>query len=207
MLYLCLAILAFFAGVVVHPMLHGKTRLLATVDIIIVAGVLVLVALFMLPHTLEESGAAGALGVAAGLVLTAGLSRISTASTRRGRPWTIALLFGALLAHTAFDGAALAVPMHHEGDAALSVVAGVVVHRFPLGMALHHLLGPSLRVPLIAAFLLSLSTGFGYVFADGSFTEANEAAVHLLECFIVGMLIQVVFSHLNSLKALFRPKD
>ena len=62
-------------------------------------------------------------------------------------------------------------------------------------------------MPLIAAFLLSLSTGFGYLYADKAFNESTELVVHLLECFVVGMLIQVVISHLPSLKVFTHAKD
>ena len=207
MVYFSLAIAAFFAGVLVHPALHGKTRTLAMLDAAIVVCVVILVAFFMLPHTLEESGAVGILAIAAGFVLTSGLDRLSRASASSARPWAITFLISALVVHAAFDGAALALPMHHEGEASVGVIAGVLIHRFPLGMAVHHLLGPSLRMPLFAAFLLSLSTGFGYLYADEALNNTAELVIHLLECFVVGMLIQVVISHLPSLKVFTHTKD
>lgn len=207
MLYLSLAIAAFFGGVLVHPVLHGKTKALAMLDAAIVVCVVVLVAFFMLPHTLEESGAIGTLGIAAGFLLTSGLDRLSRVSASSARPWGVSFLVGALLVHALFDGAALALPMHHEGEASMGVIAGVLIHRFPLGMAVHHLLGPTLRMPLIAAFMLSLSTAFGYFYADETFNESAELVIHLLECFVVGMLIQVVISHLPSLKVFTHYKD
>lgn len=207
MLFLSLAIAAFFAGVLVHPTLHGKTRILATLDAIIVGSVLLLVVLFMLPHTLEESGLTGLAGIAAGWIFTAGLSRLSQTTSSIARPWGLGLLVLALLAHAAFDGAALALPMHHDGDAALSVIAGVLIHRFPLGMAVHHLLGPAVKLPLIAAFLLSVSTVLGYFYADEVFSESHQTAIHMLECFVVGMLLQVVIAHFRSLKGFTRSKD
>ena len=206
MLYLCIAIVAFFAGVFVHPVLHGKTRILALIDAVIVLAVLALVSLFMLPHTLEESGMIGLLGIAVGFSLTFGLDKLSVVSQTSARPWATTLLVLVLVAHAIFDGAALALPEHHHGSASISVAAGVLLHRLPMGMIVHHLLGPNLKIPLIVAAFVSLSTVFGYAYADESFTEGNKQIVHLLECLVVGMLIQVVFSHLGSLKSLTQNK-
>ena len=207
MLYLFLSVLAFFAGVLVHPVLHEKTRLLALLDALIVLAVLALLVFFMLPHTLEESGSVGVLGIAAGFGLTAGINKLSQLSTKKIQSWGLAILLFALLAHAAFDGAALALPDHHEGTASVSVAAGVLIHRFPLGMVIHHLLGPALKLPLIAATLVSASTVIGYFSANEAFTESNQQVIYMLECFVVGMLMEVVVSHLGSIKILVSSKD
>jgi len=206
MTYLLLSILAFFAGVLVHPVLHSKTRLLALIDAAIVLAVIALLIFFMLPHTLEESGSLGVLIIGAGFGMTVGIKKLSELSSNGIHSWGLAVLLLALVAHAAFDGAALALPDHHEGTATVSLAAGVLIHRFPLGMVLHHLLGPFLKLPLIAATLVSISTIIGYFTATEAFTESNQQVIHMLECFVVGMLIQVVASHVSSLKALFSSK-
>jgi hypothetical protein len=202
MLYLLIAILAFFLGVLVHPILHGKTRLLAFMDAGIVLAVLALVGFSMLPHTLAESGALGLLSIAIGFGLTFGLDQVGKVHQNNpARPWAVAALVGALLAHGVFDGAALSLPEHHHGGATNSVVIGILLHRLPLGMVVHHLLGPKLKIPLIVAGFIALSTAFGFFYTD-QVLETQEGAQHLLEAFVVGMLIQVVVAHLGSLKKL-----
>ena len=43
--------------------------------------------------------------------------------------------------------------------------------------------------------------------ADEVFSESHQTAIHMLECFVVGMLLQVVIAHLRSLKGFTRSKD
>jgi hypothetical protein len=74
-------------------------------------------------------------------------------------------------------------------------------------MVVHHLLGPKLKWPLIVATGIALSTAFGFFYTDQVFAETQEGAQHLLEAFVVGMLIQVVVAHLGSLKNLRRPTE
>ena len=156
----------------------------------------------MLPHTLAESGAIGVVSICIGFGLTFGLDRVGKAHQNNpARPWAMAALVAALVAHAVFDGAALSLPEHHHGGATNSVVIGVLLHRLPLGMVVHHLLGPKLKMPLIVAGLISLSTVAGFFYTDQVFAENQEGAQHLLEAFVVGMLIQVVVAHLGSLKA------
>ncbi len=207
MLYLFVAIAAFFLGVFVHPGLHAKTRALAFVDAVIVLSVLALLGFSLLPHTLEESGVLGAAGIAVGFTLTFLFDRLSSTHRSSGRPWAMVAMITALVAHSLFDGAALALPGHHEEQAAQSVVIGVLLHRLPLGMVVHHLLGPKLKLPLLVATLISVSTILGFFFADQIFTQSQESAQHLLEAFVVGMLIQVVVAHVGSLQALARPAE
>ncbi len=208
MLYLILAIASFFFGVVLHPLLHGKTRALALMDAGIVLAVLALVGFSMLPHTLGESGALGVASMGVGFGLTFGLDKLSQLHANNpARGWAMAALVTALIAHGVFDGAALSLPEHHHGGATNSVVIGVLLHRLPLGMVVHHLLGPKLKWPLIVASGIALSTVFGFFYTDQVFAETQEGAQHLLEAFVVGMLIQVVVAHLGSLKNLRRPTE
>ena len=199
MLFLFIAIAAFLLGVVIHPILHGKTRILAAIDAAIVLAVLALVGFDLLPHIVEESGWLGAACVTVGFGLTFGLDQVERFhKDHPTRSWAIGALILALVCHAVFDGAALSLDDHHNGAA----VIGVLLHRFPLGMVVHHLLGPKLKMPLIVFGLVSLSTVFGYVYTHQVFERAGAESQHLLEAFVVGMLVQVVVAHLGSLKAL-----
>ena len=199
MLSLFIAIAAFFLGVVIHPILHGKTRILSAIDAAIVLAVLGLVGFDLLPHIIEESGWSGAACLTVGFGLTFGLDKVER--FHQGHPtrsWAIGALILALVCHAVFDGAALSLEDHHNGAA----VIGVLLHRFPLGMVVHHLLGPKLKVPLLVFGLVSLSTVFGYVYTNQIFEQTGPEAQHLLEAFVVGMLIQVVVAHLGAIKSL-----
>ena len=205
MLYLCIAIFAFYAGVFVHPALHSKTRALALIDAFIVLAVLVLLLLSLLPHTFEESGLIGGIGIGLGFGLTVALQRISDSSLASSRPWALAIVVSALFAHAILDGAALALPEYHQENASHSVVIGVLLHRFPLGMVVHHLLGPKLFLPILVATLISLFTVTGFLFADQVLNKAQETTQYLLEAFVIGMLVHVVFTHIGTLKKLVHP--
>jgi hypothetical protein len=205
MLYLSIAIAAFYAGVFVHPALHSKTKTLAALDSLIVLAVLGLLGFSLLPHTFEESGVLGGLGIGLGFSVTLALDRLSRANHRARHPWALGLVIGVLLIHATFDGAALALPEHHQVGASHGVVIGVLLHRLPLGMVVHHLLGPQLKLPILVATLISTCTALGFAFADQLFDKSQEHGQHLLEAFIVGMLVQVVVVHIGTLKKIARP--
>ena len=205
MIYISIAIVAFYAGIFVHPALHSKTRMLATLDSLIVLAVLGLLSFSLLPHTFEESGILGGLGIGIGFGVTFALDRFSNATQKNTRPWALLLVLGALLIHAVFDGAALALPEHHQVDASHGVVIGVLLHKLPMGMVVHHLLGPKLKLPILVATIISVCTVLGFVFADQLLDKSPEQAQHILEAFIIGMLIQVVVAHVGTLNKLVRP--
>ena len=101
-----------------------------------------------------------------------------------------------LALHAAIDGAAMAVPagnkaMHEHGD---ELGLAVMLHRLPVGIAVWHLLSPTLgwRAALAVLGLMMLATVGGFTLGPQLSEASASEAVAWFQAFVAGSILHVI---------------
>ncbi|MGM0577531.1 MAG: hypothetical protein ACQEXJ_17535 [Myxococcota bacterium] len=202
MIVLGASLLALLVGPVLVGALGGGRRSLAAVDGFVLVAVIGLVVLHLLPHSVELGGwwAVGA-GIA-GLFLPMLAERTfvpGRPATTGHRVVTAVALVG-LAVHAFLDGAALAtheVGHAHGHDGGDLLVAGVVLHRLPIGIAVWGLVRPHRGRGPAAALLafIAAATAAGFGVGGVGMTDLPLTALAVVQALVAGSLVHVVFDH------------
>jgi hypothetical protein len=155
----------------------------------VVAAALV-VSLSLLPHALECEGIGGLLGAALGYFAIPALERLGMALFRQVDPHALRLELGyaGLLLHRFGDGVTMSVDGHGYG-----VLWALGAHEVPIvALVTFAFVQRGLRVALVRATALGLSSSLGYFLVSGLPTASWHALHGWADAAAAGVLIHIV---------------
>lgn len=200
---LVLSTVVLGCGPLMGWVLRGSALGLQLLDGFVLAAILGLCGGHLVPHALEAAGPWALVALALGFLLPSWLERrMERLHASSHAPMLILIALG-LAAHSAFDGAALAgagAALDHAGGAApqglgLAMVAGIVLHRLPVGLLLWWTIRPvhGRRGALAALALVAASTVAGYALLGATFHQHLEGPfAGYLVAMVAGTILHVV---------------
>jgi hypothetical protein len=185
---LLLSLITLFAGPLLFQWLSRSAHVARMVDRVIVVVLVVLVAVLLLPETIEPLGIAAPLFVIAGYLLPGVLEKLIR---RAAETLHLVSLFVALLGlilHALLDGAGLA---GSELRSSPALAAGIILHRFGVGLMLWLIIEPVFGRNLAWWTLVAIaaSTIVGFEFSEWLLPLADDRVVSALLGVIVGTII------------------
>jgi len=190
MLFLVAALLAPLAGPALYRLLHPRPRAAKIVDGFVYVVVPFLVAWHVVPHAWEELSVVPLLLAGAGFVLPLAIERASQALEHRVDDLAIVVWVAGIGLHSMLEGAALA-----GVEVGGAFAAAVIAHRVPEGLVLWWLVRVRHGVPWAAGGIAVIlgSTLLGYYGGGGLVASLGEHSVEMLQAFVGGSLLHVVF--------------
>ena len=192
MIPLAAALAAPILGALFYGALHPRPGAARLVDGLVYLAVPILVALQVLPHSLDprELLNLAAVGVGAGLYFV--LERISRALAKQADNLAILVSLSGLALHAILEGAALA-PRTDASDAFF--VFAVVLHRLPVGLVIWWLIRPrhGRRAAAIGIGAIVAATLVGALAGSLVSWPVDGAGLGLYQAFVAGSLLHVVF--------------
>jgi len=203
---LAASIAALIIGPVLFQITRADSRTLGFLEgftFITIAGLL---CFSILPQAIGVGGAVAWMFAGLGLLFPIGLERLFHHLARQVH--FVILLVGVtgLAVHAAIDGVALAVggldtPVdierwwrlgHREGGDDLAFA--VILHRFPLGLAVWYLLAPTLgRVSaLVVLGVLSGGTLIGFLLGPELISTTQGAGIAWFQAFVAGSILHII---------------
>lgn len=184
------------AALLVGPMLFNftskNTKMLDLFDgfIFVVIGGLVL--FHILPESIETVGLWSIVFVLLGLMgpsIAESLFHKAAAMTHKS---TLALGVSGLVLHSITDGTALIESPDFDQ---LTLIIAVIAHRLPVGLTIWWLLRPHFGkgIALSVLVLMAAGTAMGSYFGDLWLPALSETTIALIESFIAGSVLHVVF--------------
>jgi zinc transporter ZupT len=201
---------ASIAALVIGPLLFQISRVgsrtlgfLEGFTFITIAGLL---GFSILPQAIGAGGLSAWAFVTLGLIFPIGLERAFHHLARQVHFLILLVGVAGLVVHAAIDGVALAMAsapgaddidgwMHlgrrNDGD---SLAFAVILHRFPLGLAVWYLLAPAVgtRPALTVLGLLTAGTFFGYLMGPGLMAAAQGTGIAWFQAFVAGSILHVI---------------
>ena len=189
MLPLVSALLAPLAGVLIYVTMHDRPRTVRLLDTAVIVSLPILVAVQVGLHAWAERSLAPVVLVVLGAGLLALVERLSHTLARHTDDVTILFVVVGIALHALLEGSAL------TAGASPAFVLAVVAHRVVLGLLIWWLVVPRHGVPVAAAGVAAIlaATLAGYVVGTGLMTDLTFIDSHLLEAFVAGTLLHVVF--------------
>jgi uncharacterized protein len=192
-------LLALLAGPLIYSAARRQPRLLRAVDLVIVAGVGLLLLVDVIPDTFETGGRWSAAFLFAGLLGPTLLEHLLTHARREAHIAALLLAMIGLVLHSAADGTALA-PAGGHGHASLGLA--VALHSLPVGMLAWWLLYPQFGTvfPTLALLAMCAGTVAGYVFAEPLSSVLSTEGWAWLQALVAGSILHVLLGrpHLHA---------
>lgn len=157
----------------------------------------------ILPHAIAGGGKQAWVFAALGLVFPVALERVFSRLAREVHLLTILLGVAGLAVHAIIDGVALGV-----GDVAAladwlpsagrnegkSLALAVVLHRFPVGLAIWYLLAPALgnRMAITVLILMIAGTMLGFMLAGDVQQVLSGPGLAWFQAFVAGSILHVI---------------
>ncbi len=195
------SIAALIIGPVLLQLSHAGGRVFKVLEgfsFITIAGLL---CFGILPQAIGVGGILAWFFAALGLIFPIGLERLFHGLEKQVHLLILVLGMIGLAVHAGIDGIALATgadvqswqhAADHEGSEYLSVA--VVLHRFPLGLAVWYLLSPALGRWVAIAVLTAMagSTAIGYVIGHELVSVLQGQGIAWFQAFVAGSILHVV---------------
>lgn len=199
--YFWLAVLLSLTGPMGYYLISNKAKLARFFDGFVLTAMIGLVALHILPESLERAGVTTLFAVLLGLI---GPLIISYFTKKKQceiqKPFLLISIFG-FIAHNMLDGAALVVHPNAHGNTHLLALA-VAMHRFIESTAVFNAVAKSFGN--VKAWLsvtgLSLAMLFGFFFGEHIFVGMDETILHWLQALACGMIFHILLHphHLHN---------
>ena len=189
-------LLASLVALIIGPLLFNftskKTNMLDLFDGFIFVVIGGLVVFHILPESMEVAGLWSILFVLMGLIgpsVAESLFHKAAAFTHKS---TLILGVVGLVVHSLTDGTALTESPDFDQ---LPLIIAVIAHRFPVGLTVWWLLRPHFgkTVALGVLVLMGVGTVLGSHFGAQWLPSFNETTIALLESFIAGSVLHVIF--------------
>ena len=202
-------LIASIAALIIGPVLFQFSRVgarafkfLEGFSFITIAGLL---CFGILPQAIGIGGIFAWGFAALGLIFPIGLERLFHGLEKQAHLLILLLGMIGLAVHAGIDGIALtAGPLagtgveswwhagHREGGEDLAVA--VILHRFPLGLAVWYLLSPALGRSVAAAVLAAMAgaTVVGYMVGPDMASSLQGAGIAWFQAFVAGSILHVV---------------
>ncbi len=158
--------------------------------IFVVIGGLVL--FHILPESIEQVGLWSLLFVLMGLIGPSLAEHLFHKAAALTHKTTLILGVSGLVLHSLTDGTALIEDPDFDQ---LTLIIAVIAHRLPVGLTVWWLLRPHFGkgIALIVLGLMSVGTVIGAVMSEQLLPQISPSAVALIESFIAGSVLHVVF--------------
>lgn len=192
MTYLIGALVAPVLGALLYRSLHRRDRAVRLVDGFVYVAVPALVALQVIPHSLEEGSPVILLLVAGGAIVPSLFERASHLLERYTDDLAILVGLSGLLLHEILEGAAFA-PLGSPVDPVFGWA--VILHRVPAGLIVWWLVRPRHGIPLAALAVGSLvvATLGGFLVGNELLGPVHGPGIERYQAFVSGTLLHVIF--------------
>lgn len=197
---LILSILALAAGPLLYHWLRKGGLIARAVDHVIVAALVLVVALVLVPETLEGMGYAALALVAAGYLVPGLLERLVRSAAHAFHTISLLVALAGVMLHAMLDGAGLAAA---DASSSSGLGLAIVLHRFGMGLILWLMVWPILgrRVAIAVLVLMSLATVAGYALS-GHLLGLEEAGLVLaIQALIIGAILHSLVHRGHGLRA------
>ena len=192
LLILGVSVAALLVGPGIHRVARREPLTMAALDNFVLVVVAGLVALEILPGSLDLAGLPALLALLVGVLgpaLADGPLHRASRGTHRA---ALALAILGMALHSFTDGLALA-SAHAAGGRSHALEAAVIAHQLPVAVAVWWLLSPAGPLRASAAMLLlGVATVLGFVLADSSLDALAPAWLGLLQGLFAGLLLHVI---------------
>jgi hypothetical protein len=153
----------------------------------------------ILPEALAAGGGPGVAFAIVGLIFPWALERLFERAAPRAHVAVLCLGIAGLAAHAMIDGLALVSGHEHAtggGPPALGEAIGlaVILHRFPVGLALWHLVAPhfGVRAALSVLLLLCGATALGFAVGPVWIAALDGTPLAWFQAFVAGSILHVI---------------
>jgi len=213
-LFLAASLLPLVIGPVAARLARRSAATSSALDAFVAVAVGGITVLHILPHAFLDAGSAALAAAVAGFLVPVGLERVQERWRRGTRSGLVLLAFLGLGLHATVDGVALFVPGgehlaeaagngHSHAGASLLALA-VILHRFPMALAIWWFavpnLGRKVAVGLLAA--IGVATVVGFTVADRLWLGLSSPGIALLQAAVAGMLLHVVVGHHHGVEGI-----
>jgi zinc transporter ZupT len=196
MLFLFLSIAALFAGVAIVPFTRRWPAIMAGIDGFAIVGVGGILVLHLMPYSFERAGWWAIVACAVGLVIPYFFERGHSADTPSKDNRMLLLAAVGLSVHAFLDGSALSTHGLEAKTTANALIAGVLIHRLPMGLVLGMIATEDKpNQPWLAASLVSVGTIGGYAVGVDALPNLSAVSMALFQALIAGSLAHVVYAH------------
>ena len=188
---LAASIAALALGPLTYRLAGRGNAMVAILDGFVFAAIGGIVLLSVLPETMMHGGWATAVFAALGFAGPTAVERLFKRAAKHAHVTALALSLVGLSLHALLDGATLASGT--VGGEQLP--AAVVVHRFPVGLAIWWLLRPHFGrfVATLVLGLVAAATAGGYAVGPPLVASISSQAVAWFQALVAGSLLHVVF--------------
>jgi hypothetical protein len=183
-----LSLITLFAGPLLYQWVQQGGRAARTLDHVIVAALIVIIALLLLPEISEPLGWSALILVLAGYLLPGLLERIVKRAAETFHLASLYLALAGLLLHALLDGAGLA-GSELRGGAGLAMA--IILHRFGVGLMLWMIMQPAFgaRSAWLTLMSVAAATILGFEFSERVLPLAGDQAVSVIQAVIIGTII------------------
>ena len=191
------AIVALVVGVMLVPLARERPSYMAGLDGFMLVSVGGVLAMGLLPHSLETAGwpAAGALVMGMALPMLLEHGHHHEEHTHDSTGFLFMSAFG-LSVHAFLDGGALATRQISDTIHARALEMGVLLHRLPMGVMLGMIGGERRQAQVwLATGVIALGTIAGYWFGVGALPSISIQAMAIFQAFVAGTLFHVLYLH------------
>lgn len=194
-MFLAAAIVALFLGPLFYNLLVRYGRLQRALEIGATA-VATIMALFFLPHAVENGGLLSLLMAALGVIGPTLLERGMRQGVEQVHVLTVVLTALGLALHAMTDGAAIVAATPDRSG--LALIGGIVLHRLPIGLAIWWLVttGFGTFAAMSVIGLMALSTVGGYLVGSEFLALASSEQLAWFTAFVAGTILHLTFHRL-----------
>jgi hypothetical protein len=197
-IYLSLSILALLAGPFLFTLAARRPAAREALEGFILITLAGIVCLHIAPEAWQAAGFASVATGALGLAFPLLLENVFRKALSRAHLVVLALAAAGIVVHAVLDGIALlpfasgAENVAGEAHGGRALAIGVIIHRFPVGMAIWWVLRPQFGTAVaVSTFaLVIVTTIVGYLLGGELFASADWSLA-LFQAFIAGSLIHV----------------
>lgn len=192
------SLLPLFLGPLLVWVLQRARWAARALDAFVLVTVAGLVLLSILPQTLADAGVLAIIAVVAGTALPMLGGKVFSAKPSAVRSVTVLLGLIGLGLHAALDGVALAAPQHgHDHGHPTPLAVAVLLHRFPVGLAIWWLVRPKLgtKIALSSVGAIAVATALGFVWAHEAHGWMHGPALGVFQALVAGSLLHVAVGH------------
>lgn len=185
---LLLSLITLFAGPLLFQWLSRSTRVASALDRIIVVALVVLVAVLLLPEIVEPLGIAAPALVLLGYLLPWVLERLIRRAAETLHLLSLLVALIGLILHALLDGAGLA---GSELRASPGLAAGIILHRFGVGLMLWLIIEPVFgrRAAWSTLAAMAATTIVGFEFSEWLLPLAGDTFIAAVQGVIVGTIV------------------
>jgi hypothetical protein len=183
-----MSLITLFAGPLLFQWLSRSTRVARALDRVIVVALVILVAVLLLPELVEPLGIFAPAWVLLGYLLPGVLEKLVRRAAETLHLLSLYVALDGLILHALLDGAGLA---GSELSASPGLAAGIILHRFGVGLTLWLIVEPVFgrRAAWGTLVAIAAATIVGFEFSERLLPLAGDTVISAMQAVIVGTII------------------